>query len=452
MHWLSEIHCLPVSSSRISVPTGALRRGAMTRSAQLSAPKEVKLVVRRFEFPFTLRLPMPFGVQVYPSAEGAVGVKVRGQGHCTLTLERTEDPNIAKVRFEDIFVKLPPTRIPFDVDRDGQLECVDIEGLELGAEAFDLKKSGGNYDLRNGQIVLSFIFSLSSQALMPMSEKLGLKKPIGFEIVESGWLDLETGRCRTHSGVFTIPEGPFAGMTVTGCNFSSCDDQCQDTLHLGVGVYSSALLGVSAADAPNAVYICPKTPIALLWESNAPQVDIAPDVGAQKSKGYQLIPDPVSSNAALKKPLEQTGTYTYTADTSHSDCLSAHASVSVTVISEGFETAQTAYYDPEYKYWYAYLPPNTYDENIKVAEVVIQSSAFSKPDSVTLPKWRVDHIYPPWSPVGTQIPALDHWTNTASLYCLPGEYKFTPMLSGASLPAGEQKRIVYFKLRTRCTL
>lgn len=117
------------------------------------------------KLPLTRRFTSSIIGSVYPSPEGGRGVSVRGRMQLTLIFEPTLNPDIARVRIEDIWMKFPPVRIPFDIDRDGQLECIDFNALHLGAEVFDLEQSGGEYNLRDGRLTLSICISMVPQGL-----------------------------------------------------------------------------------------------------------------------------------------------------------------------------------------------------------------------------------------------------------------------------------------------
>lgn len=395
--------------------------------------------------PLTLELPMSLRAFVYPTPEGGRGVTARGSGYWTLRFEPTRNKNLAHVLIQDIAVSLDPLRIPFDIDRDGMLECLEVEGLQLSARDFDLKRSGGEYDLRTGYITLNLFFAVRPDFL-PLPPKRGAAKAIPFEIKERGWLDFATGNFKTDAGSWTVPDGPLAGLSIVADQTGEIGrEECYATMTLGVGIYTASLMGTPPSKAPKKIWICPGTLIVLLWESTNSgtyQVDIQPQLGTCKASGSQTIPD--ASNSALKAIQKN---QTFTADTTGGVCVAAHDEVNVYVVSEGDEVAQTATYEPEYKFWTAQLPDHTYDKKIRVAQVIIDSG---KADSITHPRWRVDHIYSS-TPTGTEIPALNNWTLASKSHTLPGEYRFTPRLaSGQSLPSGEQNRKVYFRLRVGC--
>jgi hypothetical protein len=226
--------------------------------------------------------------------------------------------------------------------------------------------------------------------------------------------------------------------------------QCYATVAIGVAVLSAgpAAVDIPPGQAPKEVWICPRTPIVLLWESsNADNVDIQPDLGLQPPSGYQVIPDLASPNTDLHRPI--TNNKVYTADTKGGGCVAAHDQVSVNVVEDGDEIPQSATYNREFGYWVANLPDHTYDRNIQVEAVIIDTG---KPDSITHPSWRHDHIYAGEPPVGTVIPSTNTWTSTSSTFSLPGEHRFTPEPPGTALSSGEQQRVLYFRLRVKCSL
>lgn len=394
---------------------------------------------RRRNLPLTLHLPMSIRALVYPAPEGGRGVTVRGSGEWTLIFEPTRDDNRARVRIGHICIRLPGTRIPFDIDHDGVLECLEIDGLTLTSEDFDLTKSGGEYDLQTGYLTLKIFAAMRPNFLSPSIEP----QTIPFEIRERGWLDLSTGQYKTDAGTWTLRDGPLAGLTIVGDQSGTVGNgECYATMTLGVGIQTPALYGMSAKDASKSVWICPRTPIVLLWEATkCGNVEINPLIGTRNIKDSQTIPSVSPALKAIEQPIR------FTADTRGGDCVSAHDEASIYVVAEGDEIAQTAVYQPEYKFWTAQLPEHTYDKNIRVTDVIIDSG---QPDSITHPRWRLDHIFS-GTPTGTEIPALNNWTKNSSAHALPGEYRFTPRVAaGTTLPAGEQARILYFRLRVTC--
>jgi hypothetical protein len=225
---------------------------------------------------------------------------------------------------------------------------------------------------------------------------------------------------------------------------------CDATVALGVAPVTAgpAVLDIPAGQAPKAVWICPGTKVVLLWDSTDSgtwTVDIEPDLGTRPPHGYQLIPDPASLNAKLKLPIDRSTKYS--ADTQGGACIDAHDEVSINVVSAGDEFEQKATYQPEFGYWSAYLPPQVYDQTIKVSDVIIDTG---QPDSITHSNWRVDHKFPGTPPVGTPLPTLNAWFTVAGAHTLPGEYIFTPMPYGTKLPQGETEHNLYFRLRVAC--
>lgn len=397
------------------------------------------------ELPLTLQLPMPFEAAVYSSPEGR-GITVEGRGSVTLTFEPTPDPSIAHVVIEDIWVRLSPTRIPFDIDRDGQLEHIELEGLELTADAFDLGRSGGEYNLESGDISLTFVFFLTPDKLGPIGERIG-PEPIHFEIAERGWFDLETGNFRTHSNLFTIPEGPFEGLSILGGQGCADIDSCYATVYLGVGL---AYAPPSIWDGPpqnwrTEAYICPNDPIRLAWDStNAGNVYIGPTVGTYGPKGSQAIPDPIKK---LDPILNTTSFWAQTRNETGGCSRSGKAVADIYVLKKGDEISQDATCQPEYPRWVTKLPDHCYSRSILVEEVTI----LSKPGGITHDLWRLDHQYQgKW--VGTKDLRLGTPTLTSAVHPLPGEYIFTPDESYSKLPPSDMQRRLYFRLKVKCRI
>jgi hypothetical protein len=394
--------------------------------------------------PLTLELPMTFEAHVYPSPEGGEGVTVTGEGHWTLAFEPTSDEGIAQVRIQDIEVMLSPSRLSFDLDRDGRPESLELEGLRLDSRDFDLEASRGEYYLEEGHVALHIVFTLRPEALGPLAKGVEME-PIRFELDERGWLDLESRRFQTHCQLWSVPGGPFAGLTLTGGQGlpTGTIGPCTNSLELGVWIAGWAKLYLPATKAPNQVWICPGTPIALRWDSwvsgvGACHVYIQPGVGAVNLTGSQTIPDP--SKPALKAV---TQTAIFFAMTKGGSCAPGQDVVAVYVMNRGDEIALHAFYYPEFNYWSAQPPDYAYDANLEVGEIIIDKGASG---SVTHTRWHVDHIYG-GKATGTEIPALGNWTPVAAPHPLPGEYRFTPRPVGAKLPAGEEGRVVYFRLK-----
>lgn len=414
-------------------------------------------MIEKTKLPLTLKLPMPFKAHVYPSPNGGRGATVKGKGRITLVFEATDDPNIAKVRIEDIWLKLQPSRIAFDIDHDGELECIEIPAWKLGTQHFDLESSCGQYNLKSKHISLNLIFSLDKKELHPLVAGVaGLDaKPVRFEIVERGWLDLETGTASTHSRPFTIPEGPFAGLTIMGGQF---DEQCDANVTLGVVVAPAgeAVPDIPPGQAPEEIWICPNTPIVLLWNSsNADNVEISPDLGVRDPSGYQRIPGTTPDGdtlSAIDRNLEYIAT-------TRGSCNSASDRVSVHVVIGTEEIPQIAEYNDFYGYWNCNLPSHTYDESILVDEIIIDtvnpSDGTVRTDSISHTRWRMDHVYSTLAPTGTTIPSLDTWHNTAASFPIPGSYRFTPIDPTTGDPLDqfsddEKKLKVYFRLKAHC--
>jgi hypothetical protein len=278
-------------------------------------------------------------------------------------------------------------------------------------------------------------------------------RPLHFDLTERGRFDLARGRYHTNSDVLTIEDGAFAGLTILNCTDGEVSGGCESTLQLGVYVWSDTKspnpgLDIPASHLPKEVWICPGTPVSLLWESKgADAVRIAPDLGELPPNGRQDIPDPTSPNPRLHSSLVQSKGY-YAETVPNAGCPVAKDHVTINMIgSAGEPFPQTATYQDGTNYWVAYLPDHTYDSRILVTQVIIDDG---RSDSVTHPSWRVDHLYNTQPPVGTTIPSLNSWVNTGAKHPLPGEYRFTPMPSGFPLPSGEHGRTIYFRLMVEC--
>lgn len=401
------------------------------------------------DLPYTLEMTLPFRVIVYPSTRDGQGDAVRGRGSWKIRLDPTGKTDVAHLHFIGLWAQLNPGSVlHYDLDGDGFLEALDISGINLSPDNLDLRQCGGELNLRTGEVTLH-LFLRIDLAQIPELERRGKLPPLVIDITEQGIFDLKNGKFSAHSIPFTFSEGPLPGVTVLNC--VNDDPPCYSTIAMGVNVLSGSPTSydVPLGSAPKEVWICPETPILLLWSSTNKgtwSVDINPFPGSVAASGKQKIPDTSSSNPKLQKALSQSTSFTGTVI--GGDCRGTKTDVTVNVIDGGEQFSQSASYNPE-RYWSAYLPDYTYDRNIMVSKIMI---ALGQSDSVTHPSWRVDHIYSNQPPVGTTIAALNTWTNVAKKHALPGEYRFTPMPYGTKLPQGEEKRVLYFILEvTKCT-
>lgn len=301
-------------------------------------------------------------------------------------------------------------------------------------------------DLATGDVEFRLVFGVSPAEIEGLEGRVDGER-IRFALTERGRFDLAAGRYRSTSDLLTVPDGPFQGLTITNCIdkiFAYESTTYTTTVALGVWVLGGPFApskDVPPGQAPKEVWICPGTPIELVWGSTgADGVEIDPDVGEVATDGRQTIPDPTSLNRRLHQARQHSTTYV--AVTTPLGAAEDHVTVNV-IGPGGEEFPQKATYVDGSRYWVAQLPPHTYDPRIKVHAVVIDSG---RSDSVTHPSWRVDHLYSGQGPVGTPIPSLNQRTLTGDIHPLPGEYRFTPMPPGVSLPTGEQKRHVYFRL------
>ncbi|MEN6435931.1 MAG: hypothetical protein ABFD58_08950 [Anaerolineaceae bacterium] len=401
------------------------------------------------DLPYTLEMTLPFRAIVYPSTRDGQGDAIRGRGSWKIRLEPTEKEGIANLHFLGLWAQLDPGSVlHFDIDGDGFLETLDISGFRLSPDDLDLRKSGGEIDLRTGEVTMHLIMHLDL-SFIPQFERRGKVLPLVFDITEHGRFDLVNGKFYSHSAPFVVLEGPLAGLTVLNC--IDDDPPCYSTITLGISVLSGnpASYDIPIGKAPKEVWICPGTPIMLLWASTNKgtwSVDINPFPGSVSANGKQKIPDVTSNNPRLQKALSQSTSFVGTVV--GGDCRSDKDDVTVNIISGGEQFSQTADFH-DGRYWTAYLPDFTYDRNILVSRIMI---ALGQADSITHPSWRVDHLYANQPPVGTTLPALNTWTNVAKKHALPGEYRFTPMPYGTQLPAGEERKKLYFILEvTKCT-
>jgi hypothetical protein len=347
---------------------------------------------------------------------------------------------MAHVSIAEIWVSLSPARIPLDIDKDGQMECIEIEGIELGPEAFEVEKGAGEYNLETGEIHLNFHFALNPDVLAPISEQLGLKEPVRFEIEDHGWFDLVNGTGTMHFESAPLTAARFEGTTITGCK--DCDPECYATLHLGAWVQTpgSPPPPKHASQAKKEVWKHPNTPVRLLWNSTNSgtwTVDIQPDLGSVAPDGYQVFPDPTATVANLKRPIGRN--LKFTADTKGGVCVDAHAEASINVCESGDIITCNAIYHAESNRWRAVLYPQEYDQNIKINKIIIDTG---KPSSVSHPQWTIQHTFPGEGPVQTTLTALNNWAHTSGIHSLPGTYVFRADPPGTASP----NEIVYFRL------
>lgn len=392
--------------------------------------------MKHTKIPEKLTLPMPFNAFVYPNAGTARGTRISGNGVVTLRFEPMGENEPLAVRFEDLDVTLHPCRIPFDLDGDGVLECLDIPAARFGAEMFDLAASHGRFDPETRALDLTVVVVLSARALGGITGE-----EVRFEIVEHGTLDLDSVRFDTRAAPFAITSGPLKGMTFVNCTGTVGNVPCYAALAFGVVVANGSFpAGATAGQAPGKVWIAPNTPVRLLWEATgASQVEIRPEIGRKPLVGSQMLPDVL----AQLRPVTRDAVYH--AATIGGECIEAEQLVEIAVCVDGQELAQTAPYNDPLGIWNAQLPAHTYDPNILIKEVMIDTH---HGDAVQFLHWRLDHIPPGTGlPTGTVIAAPNQWTSVAAAHVLPGEYRFTPQLEGAAYPEKDRNRKIYFRLK-----
>ena len=400
----------------------------------------------------TYTLILPFRAAVYPHPGPGAGNLVSGRGQWTLIFTPAQPGGRYRIAFDQLYFKFDPSsRLEFDIDGDGDLELIDLGGFTVSSDDFNMENSGGEVDLATGTAHLHLDFCVEPHSL-PQFAHLKDLAPIRFTLDENGHIDLERGSFEAHSQLWTLTEGTFAGLTIINCmdklipyTASPCA-----TVAIGVNILSgsTSAYDIPAGQAPREVWICPGTKVKLVWDSTNQgtwTVRISPILGDQNPSGSQIIPDSLSGIPELQKPITQSKTFV--ALTVGGNYLPAKDSVTINVISSGDEISQTAEYDAELHYWKATLPDHTYDRNIRVSQVIVDSGMA---DSVTWPGWRIDHTYASEKPVNTQVQALNTWENVKPSHSLPGEYTFRPQPSGSALPAGEEQRVVYFRLKLGC--
>lgn len=395
---------------------------------------------------------IPFRAAVYPSTRSGSGNLVSGRGVWTLLFSSAEETSRVKITFGGLWFQFDPSsRLEFDIDGDGDLELIELGGLTVTSDEFNMENSGGVVDLITGQAHLHLDFTVEPGSISQLAHLKNLD-PIRFTLDENGHIDFERGVFETHSQLWTVPEGTFAGLTIINCMHLLIPYQSQPcaTVVIGVNVLSGSpsAYDIPAGQAPKEVWICPGTLINLVWDSTNQgtwTVRISPILGDQNPKGHQFIPDTKSVFPEIQKSLTQSKTFV--ARTVGGDYYTAEDYVTINVVSSGDEISQTAEYDDELHYWKAFLPDHTYDKNIRVSQVIIDAGMA---DSITWPGWRVDHTYGSEKPVNSQVQAMNQWVNVNPAHSLAGEYTFRVQPSGAALPAGEEQRVIYFRLKLGC--
>jgi hypothetical protein len=326
--------------------------------------------------------------------------------------------------------------VPFDIDRDGQLELIEVPALDLGS-AFDLDASQGSYNPETHDFILQLHVLLDERTLgRRLIEVVG--GPLRFEIIERGKFDVSSGRCRLTAEPFGVKDGPLSGLTFS--NPPGTRD-CFYTLGFGVVVRNNNAwpAGAPAGNAPSNIWIWPNTEVMLVWDSNALQVDIKPAIGVKGSSGQQVLPD----YSEKLSPVDRT--VVYVCSTVGEECKPAMKVVQIDVVSGGQEIPQSAPYNDSAGFHNTFLPPHTYDPNILIDSVRIDTG---NPDSVLHLRWRLDYIGGTGQ-VGTVIPSVGTWYRTSGEHPMPGEYRFTPVVDGGAYPAGDRNKIVYFTLKVR---
>lgn len=395
--------------------------------------------MRIIDLPGRVELPMPFHALVYPHGGSARGAVLTGMGRVVLGFDPAgaEAPDEAAVRLEDIEMTLNPARLAFDIDGDGHLECLYIPAARFGPEIINLEATRGRCNPETRAFSLNVVVELDGRALGGV-----IGDEVWFEIEEHGTLDLLSGRFDTRAPPFEIGRGPLKGMTFINCTGDIVPVPCQATPAFGavVGGAGFSASGTAGQASPK-ILIAPKSPVRLLWQAgSARQVKVKPDIGTRMATDGQLIPDAGLHLRALD------GSAIYTADTIGSECIGAQKIVEIKVCVTGDELDQTAPYSDAMNIWRAVLPAHTYDPNILIGEVMIDTH---QKGAVTFLRWRLDHIAATGGglPTGTVIAGPNHWTRLAASQMLPAEYRFTPQLEGAAYPQSDRNRTIYFRLR-----
>ncbi|AHM05650.1 hypothetical protein roselon_03392 [Roseibacterium elongatum DSM 19469] len=389
------------------------------------------------QLPESVTLPMPFSVFIHPNPDSSRGAAITGHGAITLGFGPAREDGEIDVRIEDIQLSLNPCSIPFDLDGDGQLECIELPYLRIGPEFFDLEASHGRFNPDTGAFSLTTVVQFDDAILGEAARAPGQKLRI--DVVEHGYLHLETGRFDTKANPVSIEDGPLKGLTIFNCEGEVTQSRCFASLDFGARVISPHMpTKTSVLGAENKIVKARDSAVRLVWEGKpAQQVEVRPGVGKRYHTDYQDFPDVTKGLRTID------ATDTFAARTVDlGECVPAEKTVDIIVVGRGEVLNQSVPFDDFYKSWYVVLPPDVYDPALMIGEIMIDGT---RPGSVTHQRWHLYHIGIGTSgSSGTTFSSFNDWRPTGAAQTLPGTYRFTP---AGTFPTSDYQKTLFFQLK-----
>lgn len=206
---------------------------------------------------------------------------IRGYGHMTLSFSRTDRPELLSIGLHDLVWRFPPFSIPIDIDRDGQLECIELRGVELNMNHLSEKDTQGTLNLRTGEMEIVFQYVISPKQF-PFLEKLG-GETIKFTVTDRGKMDLREGSFEIHSGVMKIEDWPLRGALIKGGGEGEISGGEPSPSTISLSIIIKTPRATSCGDIKQkSIIICPGDQIVLCWESSRDVQSVELDPGKVK--------------------------------------------------------------------------------------------------------------------------------------------------------------------------
>lgn len=396
-------------------------------------------------------LPVELKFQIRPS--GAlfipgltVPVEIALYGDVTFLFEETDRPEILSVGLQAVWWRLAPFIFPFDVDGDGLLEAIEVDGIQIGREWLDLEACKGSLNRETGEFGIDWVFEITPKEL-PLLEQFG-GEPIRLTISDRGYMDLTDGSFEIHipGGVHEITEGPLAGVVVRG----SATGFTVPTSSVKLGVVIAAP-GITNCGTPmqKLVTVCPGDQILLCWEASddVQTVDISPGgyVNHKPTSTKTLTPP---APAAGAKEIE------YRVRT-----IGGNSQAEDTVTVRFYQDNDWLEFEapPVGHRWHIEISPSSLSGTIVVEEIQLLRGG----KCLDWKKFSVEHIFPPF-PVGptgkvSKTVTIDGFQpeSVGIPYIAAGDWDFYPMSdpqygSGIAPDPKDIKDPVCFQLRGAC--
>lgn len=377
------------------------------------------------QLPFSRKFPLHAEAAIYPPQGARVhrATILEGNGYWVLSFEPTKETNIATVKLEDIVLKFLPFSYIFDIDSDGQMEYIEVGKFVVGLKDFDLDATKGTFNMETGEFSMILGISLSPKTV-PLLKELGIG-PLRFSVTEWGMIDLETDMFKTHAGVFTVPEGPFAGMTVrAGQGPPKEVEVCVTVLRSSIKLWVNCLvppvdveLIEKSPPENNEITICPGDPILLSWYSSDDVINVklAPGItGLFPGSGNHPLPGP-DVDTVYEATTVRNG-YTEEKDTAI-----------VHIFDPSVPIQFTATPDHGSRKWSIEVPPASWSSNIRATKLRIKRPGEPGYGSCfDWPKFFVEH----WSP-GEATPHIVEasitFTDVPGMFPVAGTWDFWPI-------------------------